>query len=215
MKAKVYCLITAVLVGFAVWFGTYQHFVSLRAENQTLEQKIFALQSERATLQDSVRHLKPYHEWRVKWLARGITSETDDPSEMKYVATVIRNRVETGFRNRYTFKGVILDENQFSAFNKGRDTRSLYMRLDDKIAYHRGILRWDKAKDVANEVILAHRSDLPLPISVLQFWSPVSMPEYKPRPLWASRELEYPVEEVEDHRFKFQVVERYKSNSSR
>jgi len=204
MKTKAYCLITAFLVGFAVWFGTYQHYAHLRAENEALTQKVFALHTENAKLEK----LKPYHNWRKIWLARALVSETDRTEEMPYLATVIRNRVETCYRSRCTFKGVILDPKQFSAFNKAAPRRDLYMRLDDKIAYENGIMRWSKAKTVADSIIKADRSELPLPKDVLYFWSPISMPHYKPRPLWASKRPEHEVESVPTNRFKFHKQSR-------
>ena len=51
------------------------------------------------------------------WLARGIYSETNDPFEMYPVAWVIRNRYDQQYNGCDTYKCVILDPLQFSAFN--------------------------------------------------------------------------------------------------
>ncbi len=54
------------------------------------------------------------------WLARAIYSETKLPHEQELVAWVVRNRVETAYRGRRTYRAVVLDPYQFSAFQPRR-----------------------------------------------------------------------------------------------
>lgn len=54
------------------------------------------------------------------WLARVIYSETKRPEEMELVAWVVRNRVETQYRGKRSYRDAVLDPFQFSAFNGGR-----------------------------------------------------------------------------------------------
>ncbi|WP_243663594.1 cell wall hydrolase [Rhodothermus marinus] len=63
------------------------------------------------------------------WLARVIYSETKRPEEMELVAWVVRNRVETRFRGKATYRDVVLDPFQFSAFIPYNPRRQYYMRL--------------------------------------------------------------------------------------
>lgn len=55
----------------------------------------------------------------VMWLTRVNYSETNKPLEMYYVAHVVKNRVQECYRGNCTYKDVILDPYQFSAFNHG------------------------------------------------------------------------------------------------
>lgn len=66
----------------------------------------------------------------ILWLARVIYSETKRPHEQELVAWVVRNRVETGYRGRHTYKDVVLDRYQFSAFNPSTRTRRHYGSLE-------------------------------------------------------------------------------------
>jgi hypothetical protein len=64
------------------------------------------------------------------WLARVIYSETKRPEEQELVAWVVRNRVETRYRGRNTYRGVALDPYQFSAFNPNSRKYRYYSNLD-------------------------------------------------------------------------------------
>ena len=66
----------------------------------------------------------------VLWLARCIYSETKRPDEQELVAWVIRNRVETGYRGRRSYRDAVLDPWQFSAFNRNSPKRAYYTSLD-------------------------------------------------------------------------------------
>ena len=65
----------------------------------------------------------------ILWLARCIYSETKRAHEQELVAWVVRNRVETRYRGQGTYRGVVLDPYQFSAFNPGSRKRRLFMSL--------------------------------------------------------------------------------------
>jgi len=117
-----------------------------------------------------------------KWLARAIYSETKRPEEMRYVGTVIRNRVESCYRDKCSYKGVVLDDYQFSAFN---------VRVPTKTN--------DAAHQVAEQILTSDRGELPVPKGVTHFYSPQSM---QGDPMWAYRMTEVPTE-IPSYRFRF------------
>src|SRR5690606_41478736 len=82
------------------------------------------------------------------WLARCIYSETKRPEEMELVAWVVRNRVETRYRGRSSYRDVVLDPFQFSAFNPNNPKRSFYSTLDTR----RPIGSWQRALTIAHSV---------------------------------------------------------------
>lgn len=131
----------------------------------------------------------------VLWTARALLSETRKPSEMWYVAWVIRNRYESRFRNSNSYKQVVLDPMQFSAFNRGRPTRDYYTGLKPTDR----TFRWHAAMKIAKTVIDAPESLNPIPKDTFHFYSEVSM---KGAPHWrgAVSKVETP---LRDRRFKF------------
>src|SRR5690554_7236907 len=70
-----------------------------------------------------------FEEDEMLWLARCIYSESDRPHEQELVAWVVRNRVETGYRGR-TYREVVLEDRQFSAFNDPTPRRARILALD-------------------------------------------------------------------------------------
>lgn len=106
------------------------------------------------------------------WLARCIYSETKLPHEQELVAWVVRNRVETNYRGKHTYRGVILDPYQFSAFNPGHPKRSHYASLSplDSIA------GWQHALRIAYRVRHADASERPFSKQTRHFFSIRSMP---------------------------------------
>ena len=82
------------------------------------------------------------------WLARAIYSETKLPHEQELVAWVIRNRVETGYRDKTTYEDVILDPYQFSAFNPGAPRRSFFLSLTPEVQ----LPAWQQALWIAHYV---------------------------------------------------------------
>ena len=108
----------------------------------------------------------------TSWLARAIYSESKREEEQRLVAWVIRNRVETAYRGRDTYKRVVLDPYQFSAFNPGSRSRRYYSGLAETDS----IPGWQQALTIADEVIKADFSERPFPIETRHFYSERSMP---------------------------------------
>lgn len=136
----------------------------------------------------------------VLWLARCIYSETKRAEEQELVAWVIRNRVETEYRGQDTYRGVVLDPYQFSAFNPGSRKRRLFMSLG-AFSDAQG---WQTALRVAHEVYYAANSSRPFPAETRHFYSEQSM-RGRLRPVWA--EGETPVQAagytIDPRRFRF------------
>ncbi|MCS4150026.1 cell wall hydrolase [Salinibacter ruber] len=117
------------------------------------------------------------------WLARAIYSETKLPHEQELVAWVVRNRVETAYRGRRTYRAVVLDPYQFSAFNPGAAKRARYLRLQPEAP----LLRWRQALWVARYVRHAEgRAYRPFPVETRHFYSERSM-RGRAVPYWAER----------------------------
>jgi hypothetical protein len=136
------------------------------------------------------------------WLARAIYSETKLPHEQELVAWVIRNRVETGYRGKSTYRDVVLDPYQFSAFNPGSSKRSFLMRLGPETP----LPRWRQALWVARYVRHAAPVYRPFSIETRHFYSERSM-EGRAVPYWADRAGIVPPDrrryDVEERRFRF------------
>jgi len=135
------------------------------------------------------------------WLARAIYSETKLPHEQELVAWVVRNRVETGYRGETTYKEVILDPYQFSAFNPGASRRSFYLSLTADVQ----LPAWQQALWIAHYVRNADPAYRPFPIETRHFYSERSM-KGRQHPYWANRQQfvqpgwNY---QVDERRFRF------------
>jgi len=155
---------------------------------------------------DSIRTvLKARTSDRVLWLARAIYSETTKPKEMRYVGWVVRNRVDVNYNGKSTYRDIVLDDKQFSAFNRSNPKRDYYLTLDAdhlKAPFHKS-RNWFQALDTSRQIVNADSSERPFSASTLYFYSEVSMPGYKPHPVWASRFSKVPVPDVEEKRFRF------------
>lgn len=114
------------------------------------------------------------------WLARCIYSETKRPEEMELVAWVVRNRVETKYRGRDSYRDVVLDPYQFSAFNPGSRKRWFYSELDPATE----IRSWQKALTIAHGVKQAAPSYRPFSVTTRHFYSERSMVGRR-HPEWA------------------------------
>ena len=136
----------------------------------------------------------------VLWTARALYSETRRDHEMWYLGWVIRNRVEVNFGGKDTYKTVILDDKQFSAFNDGYPFRKFYMTLQPNAAEYRPI--WFDAMKAAKRVIEADENRRPFSKSVLFYYSKISMEDGKP-PRWAKLLVSVPIRPVKTPRFKF------------
>ncbi len=79
------------------------------------------------------RKVKPLPPERIDpetlWLARCMYSETKRPEEQELVGWVVRNRVETAYRGKVSYRDVVLDDYQFSAFNPNSRKRRYYSNL--------------------------------------------------------------------------------------
>lgn len=115
------------------------------------------------------------------WLARAIYSETKQIHEQELVAWVIRNRVETGYRDKHTYEGVVLDPYQFSAFNPGSPKRAFYTSLTPTDS----LPGWQRALRIAHYVRHADDSKRPFSIKTRHFYSERSMMG-RPHPYWAN-----------------------------
>lgn len=107
----------------------------------------------------------------ILWLARVIYSETKRPHEQELVAWVVRNRVETGYRGRDTYKDIVLDPYQFSAFNPRARTRNHYANLQWKS----GTAGFQTALSIAAKVATSNPADRPFSETTRHFYSRRSM----------------------------------------
>jgi hypothetical protein len=107
----------------------------------------------------------------VLWLARVIYSETKRPDEQELVAWVVRNRVETNYRGVATYREVILDPWQFSAFNRNSAKRRHYSNLgiDSRVP------GFQTALAIAHDVYTAAPYERPFAITTRHFYSERSM----------------------------------------
>ena len=99
---------------------------------------------------------------------------------MELVAWVIRNRVETRYRGRASYRDVVLDPFQFSAFNPGSPKRWFYSNLDTKTQ----IRSWQRALTIAHRVRLAEPEFRPFSVQTRHFFSERSMVDQR-HPNWA------------------------------
>jgi hypothetical protein len=106
----------------------------------------------------------------ILWLARILYSETKDAHEMKRIAWVVRNRVETNFRGS-TYEEVALAKNQFSGLHKSDP----HYRHNISRTYTSKQIAWLEALSVAEEVFYAPDSARPFPVTVRHFYSPVAV----------------------------------------
>lgn len=117
-----------------------------------------------------LRRLSPVAMDEVIWLARCMYSESDRLNEQELVAWVVRNRVETAYRGR-TYREVILEAKQFSAFNEPTKRREHIMSLSSDTP----LLSWQRTLEKALDVYQAPTSDRPFAQTVRHFYSPISM----------------------------------------
>jgi hypothetical protein len=118
-------------------------------------------------------------EEELLWLARALYSETKREYEQKLVAWVIRNRVETGYRGRYSYRATILDPFQFSAFNPNSTTRERLVELGLATPGR----KWRQSLRVARDVMLSDGTDRPFPVATRHFYSERSLGDQGP-PNW-------------------------------
>ena len=135
------------------------------------------------------------------WLARCIYSETNRPEEQELIAWVVRNRVEQNYRGKASYKHVVLDPFQFSAFNADSPKSGMYRSLD----VHQDMRGWARALAIAYYVRHAPEQYRPFSESTLHFYSEQSMVG-RIMPKWARGMT--PVEtpdryQLDEKRFRF------------
>jgi len=123
--------------------------------------------------------LLPGVEAPTLWLARAIYSETKKPHEQELVAWVIRNRVETSYRGQSSYREVVLDPYQFSAFNPGSPKRQFYSTLTPDMQ----LPGWQRAISIAHYVRYADAAYRPFSVKTRHFFSERSMTEHR-FPFW-------------------------------
>ena len=114
------------------------------------------------------------------WLARCIYSETKRPEEQELIAWVVRNRVESRYRGKTTYRRVVLDPFQFSAFNE-ESSKSNYYR---SLTVNHQPEGWKRALTIAYYVRHARPHYRPFSDQTLHFYSEQSMIGRK-KPDWA------------------------------
>ena len=136
----------------------------------------------------------------VLWLARVIYSETKRADEQELVAWTVRNRVETGYRGKTTYKSVVLDPWQYSAFNTNSPKRGHYSTLAPT-STARG---FQSALRVAHDVYYASESTRPFAKTTRHFYSERSMVGGK-APTWAvgQRPVHLAKHNIDPRRFRF------------
>jgi hypothetical protein len=151
------------------------------------------------SLSEQLGRLSPMGVDEVVWLARCIYSESDRPHEQRLVAWVVRNRVETGYRGR-TYRDVILETRQFSAFNAPSPRRARILNLTPASTFG----PWRTALQIALDVYEAPAAERPFPQTVRHFYSPISM-RGALAPHWADSGTEVSTTAlgVDPHRFRF------------
>ncbi|MEM9996537.1 MAG: hypothetical protein AAF809_02460 [Bacteroidota bacterium] len=136
----------------------------------------------------------------VLWLARCIYSETKRPDEQELVAWVVRNRVDTRYRGQDSYREVVLDPFQFSAFNADSGKRRFYSSLTPESRW-RG---WQNALRIAHEVYWANQDDRPFHKRTRHFYSERSMKDFV-KPYWVEgyAPIELPNHDIDPWRFRF------------
>ncbi len=143
--------------------------------------------------------LSPYEMDEVLWLARCVLSESDRAAEQRYVAWVVRNRVETGYRGA-AYREVVLEPYQFSAFNKPSERRRYLLALNQNT---RSDKAWQNVVEIALDVYRAPATARPFPVETRHFYSPISMPGGA-TPSWAEGRTPVAVSiAIDDNRFRF------------
>jgi hypothetical protein len=159
---------------------------------------VAAVEAEQGELQEDVVILPVDEE--TMWLARVIYSETKRPDEQELVAWTVRNRVETGYRSKGTYRSAVLSPWQYSAFNPG-PKRQHYSSLTVSSSAN----GWQRAVDIAHEVRNAPSELNPFSTTTRHFYSERSMVGRK-HPDWAVGKK--PVKpatgvEIDPKRFRF------------
>lgn len=166
---KVYNLLTWAVVGIGLGFSAVQVRAEAIRAAATIPTSVNAL-SDPDDVTSRLGQLTPIQLDEVVWLARCMYSESDRPHEQELVAWVVRNRVETEYRGR-TYREVILEAKQFSAFNEPTKRRDHILSLSPETP----LRSWQRTLEIALDVYQAPASERPFSQTVRHFYSPVSM----------------------------------------
>lgn len=152
-----------------------------------------------SVLRTRLGQLSPMQQDEVLWLARCVYSESDRAHEQRLVAWVVRNRTETGYRGT-TYREVVLEPRQFSAFNEPSVRRNHILGLNPYSLSR----TWRHALAIALDVYQAPASQRPFSITTRHFYSPVSMKGGR-TPHWAhnAESLSSARLGVDPYRFRF------------
>ena len=177
----------------------FHRWAAVLAVLMILPSTIAVAQPSGTQLRAQLRRLSPLEQDEVLWLARCIYSESDRAHEQRLVAWVVRNRAETNYRGA-TYREVVLEPRQFSAFNEPSIRRNHILSLTPQSPSK----AWRIALGIALEVYKAKPSQRPFSITTRHFYSPVSMRGGR-TPKWA-KNIE-PLSSVrlgvDPHRFRF------------
>lgn len=177
-------------------------FVFNSVDRDTLAETLPAVDAAPLTQEVSVKNAQFVSEdvkEDVLWLARCIYSETKRADEQELVAWVVRNRVETSYRGKTTYRETVLDPWQFSAFNANSPKRSFYSNLDFE-SKSRG---WQTALFIAYDVLHAPAYERPFPDKTRHFYSERSM-KGTLKPNWADNKRPVSLDrEIDPKRFRF------------
>lgn len=187
-------LLCVLLLGLSFAFSS--------VDRDTLAESMPAVEA-RAPAKDASAHSPTFASENIKedvlWLARCIYSETKRADEQELVAWVVRNRVETRYRGARTYREVVLDPWQFSAFNRNNPKRRHYSALTE-ISRARG---WTTALQIAYDVVNAPAYERPFPTKTRHFYSERSMVG-RSQPNWAVGQRPVSLDrQIDPRRFRF------------
>ena len=143
-----------------------------------------------------IRELEIRSDPETLWMARAIYSETNDSSEQVLVAQVIRNRVDSSYNGKTTYKDVILDPYQFSAFNPDYRLRWKVMNMSQTDTNDDSFMR-------AFEIAVRTRMLDSTNFQATHFYSPVSMEPPFRKPTFANHYPRVRADHIDDTRFRF------------
>lgn len=133
-------------------------------------------------------------------VARVLVSETSRPSEMPYIAWVVRHRFKTGYGGATSYRDVVRQPWQFTGLSRASSRQELHLGPARALRRHYGD-RWIAAKEIAIDTLLSRRGSGPFGgRRVLHFYSPRSMPERYPS--WIAR-MRPVASSLDSHRFTF------------
>ena len=151
------------------------------------------------TIHTRFSRLSPLEQDEVIWLARCVYSESNLKHEQEVIAWVVRNRVDTGYRGS-TYREVVLEPLQFSAFNSPSPRRTHILSLTAKSTSG----AWLQALEVSLDVYEGDPINRPISSETRHFYSPISMVGGK-EPPWARQATALEMEgmNIDPNRFLF------------